>query len=60
MHAVLMRRWLLCAQSFAAYNKANPKEVAPLMARLDTMLRSLLADFLIDNAGAHAHHAPCD
>jgi hypothetical protein len=55
-----MRRWLLCAQSFAAYNKANPKEVAPLMARLDTMLRSLLADFLIDNAGAHAHHAPCD
>ena len=44
----------VCAQSFAAYNKANPKEVVPLMARLDTMLRSLLADYLTDNAGAHA------
>ncbi len=41
-----------CVQSLGLVNKANIKELKPLMARLDTVLRSLLADFASDKAGA--------
>ena len=40
-----------CVQSLAAVSKANAGEVQPLMSKLDTLLRSLLADFSTDNAG---------
>lgn len=43
----------LCVQSFATASKANLKEVKPLMGRVDTLLRSLLADFAGDDAGVH-------
>ncbi len=38
-------------QSLAAVSKANTADVQPLMSKLDTLLRSLLADFSTDNAG---------
>lgn len=38
-------------QSLAAVSKANTGDVQPLMSKLDTLLRSLLADFSTDNAG---------
>jgi len=41
-------------QSLGAVNKANSKELKPLMARLDTVLRSMLADFGKDKAGVLA------
>lgn len=43
-------------QSLAAVSKANTADVQPLMSRLDTLLRSLLADFSTDNAGKHAQN----
>ena len=45
----------LCLQSLAAMSKANTADVQPLMSKLDTLLRSLLADFSSDNAG----RCPC-
>ena len=47
-----------CAQSFAEVNQASAKELAPLMARLDTLLRSLLAEFLAEGAGACTEMLP--
>lgn len=41
-------------QSLGAVNQANSKELKPLMARLDTVLRSMLADFGKDKMGAVA------
>ena len=38
-------------QSLAAVSKANTADMQPLMSKLDTLLRSLLADFSTDNAG---------
>ena len=32
-------------------SKANTADMHPLMSKLDTLLRSLLADFSTDNAG---------
>ena len=47
--------WLLWrdlpSQSLAAVSKANTADMQPLMSKLDTLLRSLLADFSTDNAG---------
>ena len=41
----------LLAQSLATVSKANTADMQPLMSKLDTLLRSLLADFSTDNAG---------
>ena len=41
----------LFLQSLAAVSRANTADVQPLMSKLDTLLRSLLADFSTDNAG---------
>ena len=38
-------------QSMAAVSRANTADMQPLMSKLDTLLRSLLADFSSDNAG---------
>ncbi|CAL5223875.1 g6466 [Coccomyxa viridis] len=46
-------------QSLAAVSKANTADVQPLMSKLDTLLRSLLADFSTDNA-ENEHHAGLD
>ena len=44
-------RTRLHLQSLAAVSKANTADVQPLTGKLDTLLRSLLADFSTDNAG---------
>ena len=48
-------------QSLAAVSKANTTDMQPLMSKLDTLLRSLLADFSTDNAGKlpDAAHISC-
>ena len=38
-------------QSLATVSRANAADMQPLMSKLDTLLRSLLADFSTDNAG---------